>query len=28
VLRWMPSNEGFVLTRNVLHEAVGLLSGA
>jgi uncharacterized SAM-binding protein YcdF (DUF218 family) len=27
-LRWMPSNEGFVRTRDVLREAVGLLSGA
>lgn len=27
-LRWMPSNEGFVRTREVLREAVGLLSGA
>jgi uncharacterized SAM-binding protein YcdF (DUF218 family) len=27
-LRWMPSNEGFTLTRQVLHEAMGLLSGA
>jgi uncharacterized SAM-binding protein YcdF (DUF218 family) len=28
VLRWMPSNEGFDLTRNVLREVVGLLAGA
>jgi uncharacterized SAM-binding protein YcdF (DUF218 family) len=27
-LRWMPSNEGFVRTRDVLREAVGLMSGA
>jgi uncharacterized SAM-binding protein YcdF (DUF218 family) len=27
-LRWMPSNEGFTRTRNVLREAVGMLSGA
>ncbi|MEW6706153.1 MAG: YdcF family protein [Pseudomonadota bacterium] len=27
-LRWMPTNEGFTRTRNVLREAVGLVSGA
>lgn len=27
-LRWMPTGEGFVQTRNVLHEVLGMLSGA
>lgn len=27
-LRWLPSNDGFVLMRQVLHEAVGLAFGA
>ncbi len=28
LLRWLPSNEGFVTTRSVWREALGLLSGA
>lgn len=27
-LRWIPSDEGFALTRNVLHESIGLIGGA